>query len=297
MISVLIPTYNYNISQLVNKIHEQFSLVKNISFEILVYDDGSNLFQQENSTISTLKNTSYTILEKNIGRSAIRNLLAKKAIYENLLFLDADVEIVSANFITNYIYFIKKNKNYQVCYGGIIYQNNKPSKNQLLRWKYGKKREALVAKDRILKEHVSFLTLNFLINKNVFKQVSFNEKIPNLRYEDLLFSYDLMQANIPINHIDNVVVHNGIETSELFLKKTNDSLFGLKYLLDNNYLPNNYSFLTMTYYKLKKVHLLFIIRFFYKISYPFLTKNILGKQPNLLIYDFYRLGYFSNLFK
>ncbi len=54
-------------------------------------------------SIDELKNTTYKVLGSNIGRSAIRNLLAKDANYDLLLFLDADVIPVKDDFISKYI--------------------------------------------------------------------------------------------------------------------------------------------------------------------------------------------------
>lgn len=294
MLSILIPTYNYNVFPLVNEISEQ-CIYEKINFEIIVLDDASQHFHVENNEINSLSNCSYTVLNQNIGRSAIRNLLSTKASFENLLFLDADVRTRSDQFIKNYIRFIKNNSNYGVVYGGIVYQENKPDNNQLLRWIYGNKREALAAEKRNEKVYVSFLTLNFLIKKKVFKTVRFNEDIPNLRYEDLLFSFDLMKKNIPLQHINNQVIHNGIETSEVFLQKTNDSLKGLKFLLSNNYLPANYAKISTIFDLLKQTKLLFVVNFIYKKRKNSFEKNLLGNKPSLFIYDIYRLGYFSQL--
>jgi len=296
MLSILIPVYNYNIRTLVTQLYRQCAIVKDFKFEILVFDDGSKFFSQENNYVNTLENCTYTILERNIGRSAIRNLLAQNANYENLLFLDADVQIISDTFILTYLDFINQ-KNYEVVYGGIVYQSEKPNKNQLLRWIYGNKRESLAAVRRSKQHYLSFLTLNFLIKKEIFKQVCFNENIPNLRYEDLLFSYDLMQAKISVAHIDNQVVHNGIETSDIFLSKTEDSLKGLKYLLENRILPYDYARITKTYYYLKQKKLLYLIVAFYKVTRSFLKNNLVSKTPSLFIYDIYRLGYFSTINK
>lgn len=294
MLSILIPTYNYNVFPLVKEVSEQ-CIAEKISFEIIVLDDASQNFHTENNEINNLDNCSYSILNQNIGRSAIRNLLSTKALFDNLLFLDADVQMISDQFIKNYINFIKSNSNYGVVYGGIVYQESKPQTNQLLRWIYGNKREALSAEKRNENVYVSFLTLNFLIKKDVFKTVRFNEDIPNLRYEDLLFSFDLMKNRIPLKHINNQVVHNGIETSEVFMQKTNDSLKGLKFLLSKNYLPADYAKISNVFNLLNQTKLLFLINFIYKMRKNSFEKNLLSNKPSLFIYDIYRLGYFSQL--
>lgn len=294
MLSILIPTYNYNVFPLVQEVFRQ-CVKENIIFEIIVLDDSSQKFHEENNQINTLNNCFYTVLNQNIGRSAIRNLLSTKASFENLLFLDADVRLISNLFIKNYLNFIENNPQYNVVYGGIVYQENKPDNNQLLRWIYGNKREALPAEKRSENAYISFLTLNFLIKKDVFAKVKFNEAIPNLRYEDLLFSYDLMKSNTSVQHINNQVVHNGIENSEFFLQKTNDSLKGLKFLLANNYLPDDYARLSAVYKLLKQTKLIVLIDLIYKLRKNSFKKNLLSSKPSLLIYDIYRLGYFSKL--
>lgn len=295
MLSILIPTYNYNVVSLVKSIQQQCLKITNLLFEIVVYDDGSVLFHEQNSKINHLKNCSYTVLSSNIGRSAIRNLLAKNASYENLLFLDADVQIIFEDFISKYLEFITPDKSFEVVYGGIVYQQKKPDDEQLLRWTYGVEREALIAAKRSKKPYLSFLTLNFLIKKESFKKVQFNENIPNLRYEDLLFSFDLEKAQVSVQHIDNQVQHNGIETSVKFLQKTKDALIGLKHLLDNKYLNYNYSLLSKVYSFLYRYHLLFLITFPFSITQKKIVQNLLGTKPNLFLFDVYRLAYFSNL--
>lgn len=293
MLSILIPTYNYNVYPLVEELHRQANDL-NCVFEVLVYDDASPRSVIENQKIDNLSNCNYKILPKNIGRSAIRNLLAKDATYENLLFLDADVTVFNDDFIKNYLEIITFKK-YEVVYGGIIYQEKMPSSNQLLRWIYGNEREALTAQKRTVDPYVAFLTLNFLIKKSIFDKVSFDENIPNLRYEDLLFSYHLKQQKIKTEHIDNQVIHDGIETSEVFLNKTDDSLKGLKYLLDHELLPYEYAKISRIYTLLKKTGLHQLVKKEHQLLKKIYIKNLLSESPSLFIYDIYRLGHLLNL--
>src|SRR5690554_3680708 len=98
MISILILTYNYNVYALVQQLHRQAIDLK-LDFEIRVYDDCSPNPVIENEKINQLANASFKILNKNIGRSAIRNLLGKDANYQNLLFLDADTQVIKTDFL------------------------------------------------------------------------------------------------------------------------------------------------------------------------------------------------------
>lgn len=292
MLSVLIPTYNYNVVPLVLELQKQ-CLECNIIFEILVFDDGSNLFLDENQQINSLENCRFEVLEKNIGRSAIRNLLAKKAKFNSLLFLDADTIPVHNHFIKNYIAQI--NEDEKVVYGGIKYQKEKPKKSQILRWKYGNSREALPVEKRQENPYLSLLTLNFLIHKTIFKKVSFNETIPNLRHEDTLFSYNLMEQKIKVLHIETPVFHLGLDDFEVAIKKENESILGLKYLIDHGLLPKDYVRLSKIASKIEKLNLNFAFALFYKITKPYFLKNIASNNPSLFIFDLYRFGNLCNL--
>ena len=296
MLSILIPTYNYNVEALVHELHAQ-STACEIDFEILCYDDGSKNLEiiEANSGINLLKHTTYKVLDSNIGRSAIRNLLAKDAKYDFLLFLDADVIPVKNDFISKYLNSISDSTN--IIYGGIRYQETPPEKKQLLRWIYGKKREALPVVKRNKNVYLSFLTLNFIIQKNTFNTVCFNEAIPNLRNEDTLFSYNLKQKKIPVVHIENLVYHLGLEDSKTFLNKAIESQDAMNLFLEEGLIDIKYTAITKTIYRLKKTKL---DRLF-SISHPFTKKvfkaNLLSKKPSLFIFDLYKLSYLCYISK
>ena len=292
MLSILIPVYNYNVSSLVETLYKQ-ALESNIIFEIICLDDYSQDFLSENQKINQFKNCHYSVLEKNIGRSAIRNLLAGKAIYQNLLFLDADTIPVNQNFLSTYI--SKINQSEKVVYGGILYESKKPQKDRLLRWIYGTKREALKTSERSKNPYISFLTLNFLISKSIFSKVNFNENIPNLRHEDTLFSFELMQSQIEVVHIENPVYHLGIENSETFIRKSEEAVVGLKNLVDSNLISSDYVKLSHYYQIIKKYYLQSIIAFAFTISKPLFLRQLLSNKPSLFLFDLYRLGYYSTL--
>ncbi len=294
MLSVLIPTYNYNIVPLVTAVQQQCSDA-GIPYEIIACDDASanTAIHTDNQAINQLPNCSYNILPVNIGRSAIRNLLAKKAQNSWMLFLDADTLPADNNLVKNYLPYLKGEP--RVIYGGILYKPGKPAATEILRWVYGNEREALPANKRTENPYISLLTLNFCIHKGVFNAVQFNESIPNLRHEDTLFSYDLSRAKIPVTHINNPVYHLGLESSEVFLKKSEEAVVGLKYLTDHNLLPAEYVRIAKVYNSLKKKHILPIFKIWHYISAPLFKTNLLGSKPNLFIFDLYRLGYFCSL--
>lgn len=292
MLSILIPTYNYNVYPLVLELHEQ---CKNchIDYEIVVLDDNGELFFEENQVINTLQNCSFTSNEINIGRSKMRNLLAKKAKYDWLLFLDADTIPLHHNFISTYIQYVSTK--HQLVYGGITYSTEEPNKDSTLRWFYGKERESISAEKRNLKPYISFLTLNFLIPKCFFDVVSFNESIPNLRHEDTLFSFELAQQKIPILHIDNPIIHLGLDTNLEFLNKSRASVIALKNLVDKGLIDVGYVRLSQMYFILQKIKCTFIFAFLFEKFKSKSENQLCSKDPSILLFDLYRLGYYCTL--
>jgi glycosyltransferase involved in cell wall biosynthesis len=293
MLSIVIPTYNYSVFELVLELKNQCDSIA-IDYEIIVQDDHSNS-ENENEKINKLVHCTYSSNSENLGRAKNRNLLAQKAKYPYLLFLDADTFPIHNNFISNYVCEIIGPS--KIIYGGIQYQEEEPTKEKLLRWVYGKKREALSVEQRNKNIYLSFLTLNFLIHKEVFKTVSFNESIPNLRHEDTLFSYELMKNNISLKHVENPVYHFGIDKFDKALQKEHESLLALKNLLDNNLLAADYVKISRLYTIIKNLKAKFLVAFSFKIVKPLLLKNISSANPSLLLFDIYRIGYICSIKK
>jgi len=288
MLSILIPVYNFDIFTLVSDLNIQ-SQNADIEYEIIVVDDKSNdFFKQKNKNIKNLKNVKYIELTKNIGRSKIRNFLANEANFENLLFMDCDSKVFDNNYIQNYI----KNINNSIIYGGREYEQQVPENQDFyLRWLYGTKREVKPANERNLNPNKSFMTNNFLIKKTIFNNVKFNEQINTYGHEDTLFGFELEKNNIEILHIDNPLIHIGLETNTEFIEKTKQGVKNLKFiseLLNNDKnLINNIKLLKI-YHKIKLLKPFIIL--FYKIFKPLIFKNLKSKKPNLHIFDFYKLA-------
>jgi len=267
----------------------------NITFEVIVLDDASPDSGSigENQKINHIENCRYELLPHNIGRSSIRNLLSQKAKFDWLLFLDADTIPVGKDFIAGYLPHL--NTEEKVVYGGIKYQPDPPPGDMLLRWVYGIEREALPADVRTKNPYLGLLTLNFAIKRSVFQKVKFNESIPNLRHEDTLFSYNLSQHNIKVEHIANEVYHMGLDTSEIFIKKSEEAVVGLKYLLDNNLLRADYVRLAGIYKKIKAAGLGPLTVWGHKMLGNHFRSNLLSRQPSMFMFDLYRLGYLCSL--
>ncbi|MBT8261717.1 MAG: glycosyltransferase [Bacteroidia bacterium] len=288
-LSILIPTYEYDVYTLVERLHAQ-AMKAAFTFEISVLDDCSPNPPPANEKINSLAHCNYSQLPQNIGRSAIRNLLAEKATFDTLLFLDADTMIFRKDFIETYLDAIDADT--QIIYGGIVYQKEVPPADEKLRWVYGNKREALPVSERIKQPHLRFLTLNFLIKKSVFSTLKFNEKIPNLRHEDTLFALDSKKKNIRVRHIDNPVVHLGLESSEVFLRKSNEAVDALKLFVQEGLINAEETSLSKKGEQIKGGIMGALVKLVYALFKKPMEKNLLSASPSLKIFDLYRLGYY-----
>lgn len=292
MLSVLIPTYNYNVYPLVEELHKQ-CIAAAIAYEILVFDDGSGGFISENSRISNLPGCRFETLQENIGRSKIRNLLGKSAAYNHLLFLDADVMPVRNDFIWQYVKEIDATE--KVVAGGLRYRDDRPETTKMLRWTYGREREAVPAEKRREKPYQRLLASNFMISKSLFERVGFEENMPDLRREDTLFSYQLMQAKAAIHHIENPVYHDGLDNFDVAIRKEHQSLEGLKLMLDKKLLPPDYFGLASLYNNLRSTGFHRPVAWIFQKSRNRMIENLSSPQPSLIVFDLYRIGYLCSL--
>jgi GT2 family glycosyltransferase len=290
MLSICIPIYNYDVSRLVRDLHRQASQVA-CPFEILLMDDASEEKYRETNQAIDLENVHYLQLQENIGRAKIRNRLAEEAQYPYLLFMDCDSGVASESYIENYRPFCKPGT---VCCGGRIYENTMPDDDTFLRWKYGMERESAPAFVRRKNPNYSFYTNNFLIDKLIFKKVKFNENLAGYGHEDTFFGLELLENGIIIQHVDNPLIHLGLESASDFLEKTENGIINLlkvEALLKEKYPEQiGHSKLTRTKMALEKIHLQKPAEYFFRLFLKQMKNRLLGKKPSLRVFDLYKLG-------
>jgi len=276
------------VCNLVNALSEQVRQLP-VPAEIILIDDcSSDHYRQINELCCNTHN--YIKLEKNIGRSAIRNLFLKYAKYHYLLFLDCDSLIISDNFLKSYITEIGRSKPDIIC-GGRVYDSRKPERTKLLRWKYGIRKESKPAVIRSQKPNASFMTNNFVINRELFETLQFDERLMEYGHEDTLFGFELKKRGIKILHIENTILNGDLEENREYLDKTEKAVRNLKYVLEyTNSNPELIEDITLLriYFRLRNYKSLISIMF--ALTNPAIYYFLSRGYVSIPLFDFYKLG-------
>ena len=292
MLSICIPVYNFNVTELVKSLHDEAETLA-IAYEIIIADDASNEdFRKENSLLSKLSNVRYMYSETNRGRTGNRNFLFQKAQYPYILFMDCDSKTSNRDYIKAFLPYCVPGC---ICSGGRIYSRAKPKDNKhVLHWKVGRSRESKSAGVRSKKPNNSFMSFNFLIDRNIFKVVKFDERLQGYCNEDTLFGIELKKRGITIQHIDNPLYHIGLEGAEPFLSKIEQGLENyhkINRLYDNDPVFIESCKILRVEQRIKKWRLVPCVKTLFNVTKKWMYNNLTGKNPYLWVYDLYRLGY------
>lgn len=286
MLSILIPTRNYDCRRLVEDLYKQGETL-GLPYEIVVGEDGTSREALAlNYAIERLPHCRRIILDKSIGRAAIRNMLADEALYNNLIFIDSDAVVEKKDFLEQYTIALQE---HDVVCGGLYHADTMPDKNCALRFKYEKNADRhRSAEIRSKAPYDKFSTFNFAIRKEVFNSIRFNDGITRYGHEDTLFGKELEKHNAKISHINNQLLHNGLESSDTYLSKVEqsiESLIGIKEIIVSTPLLEAAK-------KLEKWHLTRFFILFWKTCRNQMRKNLTGNRPSLKILAIYKLGYY-----
>ena len=290
MISILIPCFDYNAYPLVSILEKQALMLK-IDFEIICIDDGSFSSKNDlNQKINLLTNSMFIELKKNIGRINNRLLLAEKSQYEWLIFLDVDTLPYEDNFLKNYIDELNKGT---LIIGGCIYKKPE-NENFSLRYKFGKLREEINSDIRNKNPYKHVSSINFMCKRDVLINVL--ASINNVSYgNDYIFGSLIKKKGIDIKHIDNPVLIDNIDENQIFIKKTHHALDNLISSYNNKIIKKHSISILRAYTILDS---LLMKNIFVKITDLYrnlLKRNLYRKDPNLFLFDLYRLNYLCKI--
>lgn len=289
-LSILIPTYNTDCTRLVNDLHAQATLLDFLTFEIIVADDGSTdtTCTEHLKKLENIPHVRLISNGENIGRAAIRNVLAREAQYLHLLFIDSDMAIANPDFLSSYL-----NAEGKVIYGGYIVEDMPHLQNNNLRYIYevkGTKRQT--SEKRTQHPHRDFHTSNFLVERDIMLRHPFDERFRYYGYEDVFWGKQMKNNGISILHIENPVVFSEFEENAHFMEKTEEGLRTLHQFSEE--LRGYSTLLDFT----RKYPLLYpAIRLWHHLFGKTERRNLTGSHPSIRLFKLYKLGYFISLGK
>jgi len=291
MISVLIPTHNYNVYPLAKALEVQF-LNSKITYEIICRDDLAIDSLIENEKINLLKHATFVFVKKGNGLSENRNKLASIAKYDYLLFIDGDSALPDKSFIDRYLSVIKNN--IDIIYGGRIHPKT-VLKHQKLRWKYGRLREDLTALERGKDKYKYLFFNNTLIKREFFNTIGFEKSITQYGHEDTILAYKISLKKASVIHINNPVLHNDIDSNITFLNKSKHSLENLNTIYKTNLIDYRFITFLKIFSKIKKFKLHYLAALFHVLFASLLEKQLTSKRTLIFIFNLFRLSYFSHI--
>lgn len=287
-LSILIPVFNRAVSELVNSLLAQLPDWPGPA-EINLLDDGSaEEFRVQNRALALLSNVVYRELPTNVGRAAVRNQLAANAKHEWLLLLDNDSLLPDRQFLARYAQ-AQAAASAALFVGGTTYEAAPPANAALhLRWLYGRAREMRPAAER-QRDAGSQLTINnALISSALLRCFPLDERLSGYGHEDTKFGLELSRAGVKLRHLDNPVLHDGLETAAVFLAKSQQAVRNLALVLRTDGLGAA-TRLAQAAERLRRAQLAGPVQATLGRLEPVLRRNLLSAYPSLRALDALKL--------
>lgn len=230
MLSVCIPVYRYDVRPLVTELLRQADELTE-TVEVLVYDDASpdngDWGREELRQTSGIR---YVELPKNIGRAAIRNLMAREAAQAHLVMMDADGEILG-DYLGRWVDEIIDANCGSALFlgiGGRRYDSTPPADHEYhLHWWYGSEREQRSLQRREREGWLGFQSNNFLASRRLLIDHPLPEALLGYGHEDTLWGQQFIGSEVKLLQVHNPVIHLGLETNDVFLEKQKQAITNL----------------------------------------------------------------------
>lgn len=285
MISVLIPNHDFDCLQLVRDLHGQLT-DSGVPFEIIVVEDGSTRYLENNRKMKELPQVRYLERKENVGWFKIRSLLPTLARYPYYVCMDSDSGVVRSDYIEKYLDFARRGEE-AVVVGGKVSTPEMPAPCYSLRYTYESKRESS------LDHKKGFITFNYMIPASVLRKISFDDGL-TLRYghDDTAFGIKIKRLGVPIKYIDNPLVHLGLDDNRRMLQKAVSACGNLLVLHESGKYPElpQESRLLACYLKVRKWKAAWLVSAFHGLFSGLMLRNLQGLRPSMFVFDVYRLG-------
>ena len=285
-LSVLIPIYNYDAQALVEAMLRKIA-DEDLDAEIVVGDDGSTLETAWMAAVEHYDGVRVIHSGGNAGRTRICNLMAHQARGEWLLFVDGDAGVPDTFSLKR---SIDAGADAPVVCGGFYHPEVNPNPEATLRYKYERAADRhRSAAERSKHPYRKLSTFNLLVRREVFLSIGFDERCTEYGYEDALFGIQLGNKGIAIAHIDNPLIHLGLNDNDKFLNNTETAMRMLRRI--QAMMPQDAGLLGAAN-SLNRYHLTWAMRLFYRLFRGTMLRNLLSRHPSLFVFNLYKLGYF-----
>lgn len=292
MFSLLIPTYNFDCLKLIEDVYAQCVALQgkcaDFDFEIVVVDDGSpnhEIVDKLKRGVEALSSKQVRLipLPVNRGYAAVRNILLNEARGEWVLFMDSDAEVVRQDFVETYW----QNRNLaDVVIGGIVHPRT-IKQGYELRLVYEQSVEHKRTVEWRNRHPYSFFSaFNLLARRAGLQKFGFDERCNEYGYEDALMAVSLKAAGVSIEHIDNPLLHTGIDRSDVFLRKTETAMRTLSRLPEELRQQIGVAKWAERANRFAAKHL---ILFMFRGCKERIRKQLLGTKPSMFLFQFYKL--------
>lgn len=289
-LSILIPVFNREVAPLVASLLAQAADWPG-ALEVVLLDDASAPeYQLENRALAHRPGVRYAELPANVGRAAIRNQLAALASHEWLLLLDNDSQLPDKHFLARYAWALTTAAGATALFvGGTTYAATPPPDPSLhLRWHYGRTREMRPATER-QRDPTGQLTINnALIRGDLLRKFPLDERLSGYGHEDTRLGLQLAQAGVAVQHIDNPVLHEGLEPAAVFLEKSRQAVRNLAQVLRTDGLGAD-TRLARLARRLRRLGLAGTARPVLAALAPALRQHLLAARPRLQALDALKL--------
>lgn len=224
MLSICIPVHNFDVRPLVGELDRQAQCLGEAT-EVLVYDNGSeSAIRDLHRDLANHPRVRYERLDGKIGKSALRNRMAKEARGSHLIMIDQETW-PNDRYLARYLEAVPA----KVVMGGITYDCLRPDDPRMvLHWSYGQRREKLPPARR-RENHGYFGSTNFLVSRETLLAHPFPE-LAEYGHENTLWGQLLVPTGIAVAYIENPVVFKALEPFEVFLANQRNAVKNLKEL-------------------------------------------------------------------
>ncbi|QKG56771.1 glycosyltransferase family 2 protein [Hymenobacter sp. BRD128] len=231
-LSILIPVFNREVAALVSALRAQAADWPGPVEIVLLDDKSTDEYRLKNRALASLPGVRYAELPANVGRAAIRNQLAGRAGHEWLLLLDNDSQLPDTQFLARYARAVHTWPATGCFIGGTTYEATPPADPALrLRWHYGRAREMRPAAARQRDPGGQLAINNAVLKSTLLQQFPLDERLSGYGHEDTRFGLELVRAGIIVQHLNNPVLHDGLEPAAVFLEKSQQAVRNLAQVL------------------------------------------------------------------